>query len=178
MPLIWLKKLPHLLGRVPPANAVASLRASPVSLPKVKDRKPERGCFGWDSPGGRQLFTYTGRLRQSHYLLWVSPFPLVGLTRLLASTCSEAANPMSTSACSRHPRPLPSLGCHPNLGSMPAAAGAGGFSCDTLVQYHSSWTFSRRWFFLLFWVYFLFCNLFLFYFCFIFYVVVCCFFFF
>lgn len=47
----WLKKLPHSLGRVPPARAAASPCASPVFLPKAKDYKPEQGCLGWDSLG-------------------------------------------------------------------------------------------------------------------------------
>lgn len=57
----------------------------------ARDRKPEPGWFGWDSPGRSELFTDTGCLSQSHNLLQVSSFCLAGTT-LPACKCMVRSN--------------------------------------------------------------------------------------
>lgn len=115
-------------------------RMSPVILPKTVNQS---GAVlgGTAQLGENYSYTQAAFGRVTIYCACHLP-PSQVSPCFLASLLSEAANPMSASAHRLHPCPLPSLGCHANLGSIPAAAAAGWLSCGSLVQCHSSWTCS------------------------------------
>lgn len=125
---------------MPPANAAASPHVSPVILPKTINQSG--AVLGGTAQVG-ESYSYTqGAFGRVTIYCACHLSPLQVSPCFLASLLSEAANPMGASGRSLHPRPLPSLGCHADLSSILAAAAAGGLSCGTLVQYHSSWTCS------------------------------------
>lgn len=112
----WLKKLPHLLSWVPPAEAVEAQCVSPCSCQRPQTRA---GLVWVGQP--RQV-----RIVHRHWLPFTESQFIAGVVFLpcryhpacLQVHGQKQQTPGAPRPCSPYLCPIPSLGSHPKLGSI------------------------------------------------------------